>query len=90
VVVDGGSDGDENRGWTYDCRGEGTPLRTLWLRDGDGLVAYEASQGSGLLVVEATLRRIVHRPVTGADGNRVPGLVGYRLVGARVVDRPER
>jgi len=31
-------------------------------------------------VVEATLRRIVHRPA----------LVEYRLPGARVVDRPER
>jgi hypothetical protein len=36
------------------------------------------------------LRRIVHRPVTGADGSRLPPLVEYRLTGARVVDRPER
>jgi hypothetical protein len=43
-----------------------------------------------LLVVEATLRRIVRRPTHGADGGRLPGLVEYRLTGARVVDRPER
>jgi hypothetical protein len=59
-------------------------------RYGDDLVAYEASRGSGLLVVEATLRRTVHRPVTGADGSRLPALVEYRLTGAGVVDRPER
>jgi hypothetical protein len=37
VVVDGEPDGDEDRGWTYDCRGEGGELRTLWLPDGDDL-----------------------------------------------------
>jgi hypothetical protein len=89
VVVDREPDGDPQGGWRYDCRGKGGPLRTLWLPDGDDLVAYEASQGSGLLVVEATLRRVVHRPVTGADGSRLPALVEYRLVRARVVDRPE-
>jgi hypothetical protein len=41
-------------------------------------------------VVEATLRRVVHREVTGADGSSLPSLVEYRLVRARVVDRPER
>jgi hypothetical protein len=90
VVVDGEPDGDEDRGWKYDYRGEGGELRTLWLPDGDDLVAYAASRGSGLLLVEATLRRIVHRPVTGADGSGLPALVEYRLTGARVVDRPER
>jgi hypothetical protein len=90
VVLDGEPDGDEEHGWTYDCQGQGGELRTLWLPDGDDLVAYEASRGSGLLVVEATLRRIVHRPVTGADGSRLPALIEYRQTGARVVDRPER
>jgi hypothetical protein len=89
-VVDGEPDGDPQGGWRYDCRGEGAPLRTLWLPDGDDLVAYAASRGSGLLVVEATLRRVVHRPVTGADGASLPAQVEYRLAGARVVDRPER
>ena len=90
VVVDGEPDGDQESGWGYDCRGEGSPLRTLWLPDGDDLAAYAASRGSGLLVVEATLRRFVHRPVSGADGSRLPALVEYRLVRARVMDRPER
>jgi hypothetical protein len=90
VVLDSEPDGDAQDGWRSDCRGEGEQLRTLWLRDGDDLVAYEASQGSGLLLVEATLRRIVHPPAGGADGSRLPGLVEYRLTGARVVDRPER
>jgi hypothetical protein len=40
--------------------------------------------------VEATLRGIVHRRVSGADGSRLPALVEYRVTGARVVDRPER
>jgi hypothetical protein len=40
-------------------------------------------------VVEAMLRRIVHAPTKGADGSSLPGLVEYRLTGARVVDRPE-
>jgi hypothetical protein len=88
--VSGEPDGDPQGGWRYDCRGEGSSLRTLWLPDGDDLVAYEASQGSGLLLVEATLWRVVHRPVTGADGSRLPALVEYRLTGVRVVDRPER
>ena len=52
--------------------------------------AYEAERGSGLLLVEATLRRIVPRPLTGADGSRLPAPVEYRLARARVVDRPER
>jgi hypothetical protein len=90
VVVDGEPDGDEDHGWTYDCRGEVGELRTLWLPDGDDLAAYAASRGSGLLVVEATLRRIVRAPVKGADGSRLPALAEYRLTGARVVDRPER
>jgi len=41
-------------------------------------------------VVEAALRRVVHRAVTGADGSSLPPLVEYRLTDARVVDRPER
>jgi hypothetical protein len=49
-----------------------------------------AFRGSGLLVVEAVLRRVVHRPVRGPDGSSLSGLVEYRLTGARVVDRPER
>jgi hypothetical protein len=89
VVLDGEPDGNPEGGWRYDCRGEGGQLRTLWLRDGDDLDAYAASQGSGLLVVEATLRRIVHAPTKGTDGSSLPALVEYRLSGARVVDRPE-
>jgi len=89
LLLGGEPDGNPQGGWRYDCRGEGGPLRTLWLPDGDDLVAYEASRGSGLLVVEATLRRVVHRAVTGADGSGLPALVEYRLTGARVVDRPE-
>jgi hypothetical protein len=90
LVLDSEPDGDPQGGWRYDCLGEGGPLRTLWLRDGDDLIAYEASRGSGLLLVEATRRRIVHPPVTGADGSYLPALVEYRLTGARVGDRPER
>jgi hypothetical protein len=46
--------------------------------------------GSGLLVVEATLRRIAHPLLRVADGSSVPALLEYRLVRAPVVDRPER
>jgi hypothetical protein len=91
VRIDPEPDGDPQDGWRrYSCRGKGEQLRTLWLRDGDDLAAYAASRGSGLLVVEALLRRIVHPPTDGADAGRLPGLVEYRLTGARVVDRPER
>jgi hypothetical protein len=90
VVVDSEPDGDPQAGWRYDCQGEGRAYRSLSLRDGDDLVAYEASQGSGLLVVEATLRRIVHASVKGVDGSSLPELVEYRLTGTRVVDTPER
>jgi hypothetical protein len=43
-----------------------------------------------VLLVEGTLRRIVHAPVKGADGSRLPALVEYRLVGARVVGPREK
>jgi hypothetical protein len=89
VVLDGEPDGDEEHGWRYECRGEGEPLRSLWLPDGDDLVAAEAAKGSGLLLVVATLRRIVPRPVVGGDGRPLPALVEYRLVRARVVDRAD-
>jgi hypothetical protein len=62
-------------------------LRSLWLPDGDDLVAAQAAKGSGLLLVVATLRRIVHPPIVGGDGSRLPELVEYRLVRARVLDR---
>jgi hypothetical protein len=65
--------------------GEGAPLRTLWLPDGDDLAAAQAARGSGLLLVEATLRRIAHPPITGTDGSSLPALVEYRLTGADVV-----
>jgi hypothetical protein len=81
-------DGDAARGWRFDCQGEGAPLRSLWLGDGDDVTAARAAQDSGLLLVEATLRRIVHPPVTGADGSRLPALVEYRLTRAAVVERP--
>jgi hypothetical protein len=58
-----------------DCRGDGPAYRSLWLRDGDDLAAYAAFRGSGLLMVEATLRRIVHAPVKEADGSILPGRV---------------
>jgi hypothetical protein len=92
VVIEGRPDWSAEDGWRYDCRGEGPAYRSLWVRDGDDLAAVPAEQGSGLLLVEATLRRIVHRPVTGADGSLVPGLVAYRLSegagGAPAVGRP--
>jgi hypothetical protein len=90
VVLDGRPDWSADDGWRYDCRGDGPAYRSLWGRDGDDLAAVPAEQGRGLLLVEATLRRIVHRPVSGSDGSRLPALVEYRLVGGRVVDRPER
>jgi hypothetical protein len=90
VRIDSEPDGDPEHGWRYDCRGEGGQARTLWLPDGDDLAAEVAYRGSGLLFVEATLRRIVHAPVKGGDGSSLPPLVEYRLVRGRVVDRPER
>jgi hypothetical protein len=52
------------------------------------LVAAQAAKGSGLLLlVAATLRRIVHPPSTGGDGRPLPALVEYRLTTARVVGR---
>ena len=90
VVIEGKPDWSAEDGGRYDCRADGPAYHSLWLRDGDDLAAIPAEQGSGLLLVEATLRRIVHRPQTGADGSRLPALVEYRLVGGRVVDRPER
>ncbi len=89
VVIDGEPDGDAQRGWRYDCQGEGEPLRSLWLHDGDDLTARGAANGSGLLLVVATLRRIVHPPITGGDGKSLPALVEYRLTRARVVGRED-
>jgi hypothetical protein len=40
-----------------------------------------------VLHVEATLLRIVHPAVTGADGSRLPALVAYRLTKTVLVDR---
>ncbi len=81
VVLDSEPDErDEYKWWAYDCAGEGEPLRSLWLPDGDDVAAYVAQQGSGVLVVEAPLRRIVHPPSRGGDGRPLPALVEYRLV----------
>jgi hypothetical protein len=88
VVLDSEPGGDAEHGWRYDCQGEGESLRSLWLPDGDDLVAAQAAKGSGLLAV-ATLRRIVHPPSTGGDGRPLPALVEYRLVRARLVDRAD-
>jgi hypothetical protein len=90
VVIEGRPDWSAKDGWRYDCRGDGPVYRSLWVRDGDDLAAVPAEQGSGLLLVEATLRRIVHPAVVGDVDSRLPALVEYRLVGGRVVDRPER
>jgi hypothetical protein len=68
-------DGDSLDGWRYDCPGNGEQLRRLWLRDGDDLAAEVALRGSGLLLVEATLQRIVHAPAKGVDGSSLPALV---------------
>jgi hypothetical protein len=89
VLLESEPEGNEEHGWRYDCQGEGEPLRSLWLPDGDDLVAAQAAKGSGLLLVVATLRRIVHPPVTGGDGSRLPALVECRLVRARVLGQPE-
>ena len=89
VVLDGRPDCDPREGWRYDCRGDSPAHRSLWLPDGDDLTAYEAERGSGLLLVEATLRRFVHRPAPGADGSQLPAPVEYRLTAARMVGRPE-
>jgi hypothetical protein len=90
VVIHSEPDGDSEHGWQVECQGEGEPLRSLWLPDGDDLAAHSAGQGSGLLIVQATLQRIVHPPIAGADGSQLPALVEYRLTRGRVVDRPER
>ena len=89
-MIEGRPDWSAENGWRYDCRGDGPAYGSLCVRDGDDLAAVPAEQGSGLLLVEATLRRIVHRPARGAAGSRPPALVEYRLVGGTVVDRPER
>jgi hypothetical protein len=71
VVLDSEPDGDGEHGWRYERKGAGDQLRLLWLPDGDDLVAAQAAKGSGLLlVVVATLRRIVHPPITGETGGR--------------------
>jgi hypothetical protein len=61
--------------------------RSLWLDAGQAGAAVRAAQGSSLLVVEATLRRVAHPLLREADGSGVPALLEYRLVRARVVDR---
>jgi hypothetical protein len=60
----------------------------VWFDAGQAEAAERATQGSGLLVVEATLRRVRHPLLQGADGSKVPALVEYRLVRARVLNWP--
>jgi hypothetical protein len=84
VYVEGEPDGDPEHGWRYDCQGEGEPLRTVWLQEGDDVTAASAQRSNGLLLVEAVLGRIVHPRVKGADGSSLPALVEYRLVRTRV------
>jgi hypothetical protein len=72
VVIDSETDGSEEHGWWYECRGEGEPLRTLVLPDGDDLAAHAAVKRSGLLLVEATLGRIVHPARRGPTGRACP------------------
>ena len=90
VYLEGEPDGSAEEGWRYDCRADGAQLRTLWLPDGEDLAAVPATRSGGLLVVGATLHRIVHPPLTGDDGSSLPELVEYRLTRGAVVDRPER
>jgi hypothetical protein len=85
VILDGELDGSR-----YDCAGHDGAYRSVWLDAGQAGAAERAAQGSGLLVVEATLRRVSHPLLRGADGSSVPALPEYRLVRARGVDRGER
>jgi hypothetical protein len=87
VVLDGEPDGTPRAaggttagGKAASCGRSGFPTATTW--------SPTRRRGSGLLVVEATLHRVAHRAVSGADGSRLPALVEYRLTDARVVDRP--
>jgi hypothetical protein len=82
VVLDGEPDGGR-----CDCAGEDGAYRSVWLDAGQAAAAGQAAQGSGVLLVEATLRRVSHPLLRGADGSSVPALLEYRLVRARVVDR---
>jgi hypothetical protein len=74
----------------YDGAGPDPAYRSLWLRPDAGLACELAAKGSGVLLVEATLRRIVHPPIRGADGSNLPGLVEYRLTRTVVVGVTER
>jgi hypothetical protein len=82
VVLDG-----EPEGLRCDCAGDDGAYRSGWLDAGQAAAAERAAQGSGVLLVEATLRRVSHPLLRGADGSSLPALVEYRLVRARVVDR---
>jgi hypothetical protein len=62
-------------GWHYKCHSADDALRTLWLPNGEDVEAVSAERGSGVLRVEATFRRIVHRQIIGPDGRTVPGFV---------------
>jgi hypothetical protein len=68
----------------YDIAGPDPAYRSLWLRPDAGSAGALAAEGSGVLLVEAPLRRIVHPPIRGADGSNLSGLVAYRLTGADV------
>jgi hypothetical protein len=84
VVLDGEPDG-----LRCDCAGDDGAYRSVWFDAGPAEAAERATQGSGLLVVEARLRRIAHPLLRGADGSSLPALLEYRLVRARVVDRAD-
>jgi hypothetical protein len=76
--------GSEEEEWRYVCLGAGPARQTLWLPDGEDVEAVPAMRGNGLLLVEATLRRIVRRSIRGADAVTLPGIVEYRLERGRV------
>jgi hypothetical protein len=74
----------------YDWSGPDPADRSLWLRPEAGPAGELAGEGSGVLLVQATLRRTVHSALAGADGSSLPGLVEYRLTRTVVVGVKER
>jgi hypothetical protein len=63
VVLDG-----EVEAGRCDCAGDDGTYRSVWFDPGQAAAAERATQGSGLLVVEATLRRVRHPLLRGPTG----------------------